>query len=231
MGGLRRLFGGNGQSDAQAKPVRAAPAETPPTDTLTREQILLAIRDLTMGDALAEAIGEQVLDGIINDEDLPFIGLLDYSRPMAAIGHALAATGRIISVDWRAGDEEIFTEFFPVYEKAGVKWPVDAEDKVTRWIADPELDISSSMALVYYALRPETRAAGFEILDISDGSDSYHMFLAPQAAANRWVNVMLGDMVWIEHPEYQFRTMFKKNKWEILFPEHASDNPATAPEA
>ena len=231
LGGLRRLFAGGRDAAADHDPKDAIPVDTPASDLLSREQILLAIRDLTTGDPVAEAIGEQVLDGIIDDPDEPFLYLRDFSSPLAAIGHALAATGRIIIVDWRASDDEIFGKLFPVYEKAGIKWPVDAEDKVNRWIADPELDISSSLALVYYALRPDTRAAGHEILDLNAGDDNYHFFLAPQSAANRWVNVRLGDMVGIEHPEYQFRTMFKKNGWEMLFPDHAADNPATAPQA
>jgi len=227
--GLRRAMAKSPAADAPDR-IAPLPHHAEISADLARAQVLLATAEFSSDDPMAQRLANAVLNGQIADESQPFITDRHHCLPLAALGYALAETGRLASLDWRATPDEGFAAFSAIFEKAGLIWPVHIEEQVNDWIADPALDVSQSIALVYYALRTETRAVGFELLLLSDGSDTYHFFLVSRAVADRWRNVHLGDMMWIESPDWDFRATLKKNNWDILYPEHASDHPATPPQ-
>lgn len=236
---LTALFGRKSSVEKQDAPKRSRAEEVYGSflaergiQQLDRAQTLLAVRELSGGDAEAEELARMVWDGEVEDDDNFFLEFRGDALPMASLGYALHMTDRLIAHDWRVATEDLFEDFRPLFAAYGIAWP-EAVEATTVSLEDTiEMEAGDSVGLVLHALTPAAASAGYDVMQLNTGGDEYVFFLADTASADRWRSVYLGTVpVCIEDPTYQFQKLYRRNGWQIAHPDAPNDRLGVAPPA
>lgn len=198
------------------------------TGILSEGQLKLAVDELSDGDTVATARLSQLLAGEVGLEELPFAGH-EPVRSLDLLAHSLHRAGRIADLDWAVGYTPALEELARLFAKASIAVPDGIADRLAA--LEPDMERGDPVGYVFVLLDPIARAAGYEILDLNHGGDSFWMFLARSDASARWRNVVLGDGVRIESPEWQFADVLGRLGLAARYPGHPRHSIQAPPEA
>ncbi len=189
--------------------------------TLTEQQILAIVDAFTQGDRKALDVTKSALEGALPaDFESLYVDYVDGTSGFGAIAVGLESCRNLEMLDWAEGLEESAEAFGRLFAREGIN-PSKALERIQN---SEEPERGDSVALAYAAFRSVADAANMRILGINDGSDQYHFTLVPSQAAEKWVNVHLGDGQYIEDSDWQFKKLLKAEGFELRSTKHPSSN-------
>ncbi|MFK7938872.1 MAG: hypothetical protein AB8B82_05805 [Roseovarius sp.] len=219
---ISAIFGG---VSAAATPALAAENANAP---LSDAQIILAIQDLTGSEAAALAATKAMLAGEVSQHEPFSYYVQDYAN-VAALGHGLYASNRLLDLDWAAGLDEAVDQFDFILGTSDILWPAGLEDDLDQLVQAGGIARGDAVGEVYIRVWPQVRDAGYQIMSLNTDSDAHMMFIAPEAAALRWQSVQIGPNMYFEIADWQFGTQMQAAGHSIEFPGHPATHPQKAP--
>lgn len=177
------------------RPQKLGPAEA--------DLLRAILSDFSGGNARTLEIGQAALQGSVPEDSI----FSDVENPtvLTALATALDATGRLVWLNWKEPLDETADAFADLFLATGL----DPEPALTRLVGLPEPKDGEAMAIAYLEFRRVADAAGWRLVSLNDGSDSYMLTLAPKAIAAKWRSVELGRGNYIADPDWQFLTHIK----------------------
>lgn len=168
-------------------------------ETLSDQQVLAAVRDLSSGDLQAIEIARSILSMKVSDGD-PYAELLRDMPAFSAIAVSLYETGRMETLDWGASLEESSKAFGRLFVKAGL----DPAEPIAELQAMGQQTDGDAVGRAYLTFRLAADDTGMRIVGLNASSDMYHFVLVPAGVAERWISVAIGENQYIEDSDWQF---------------------------
>ncbi|MCS4089198.1 hypothetical protein [Rhizobium sp. BK176] len=174
----------------------------------TREHALALINEVSGGSEVALRIATHAFAGTIPDGDaFDDLNVFNNAGIPAIVVGALGETDRAWYLDWADSVSECVETFSCLLGAVGV----DTSSAVAAAARLPkQIERGEAAGMVYVAFREAAEAAGYRIIDINEGSDTYCLAIVPTSVAERWLWVKMGaEHGYIGDADHQFKNALK----------------------